>query len=108
MAASQAWRSVWQDGALVAELLAARCAFCHMCRRAWASFVWALESFCVRDPLHFWFLLKVHVPPLVPALSAFEALFCGLFGGGTFSSEPAELVAQPDAVEVPEFTAAED
>ena len=45
--------------------------------------------------------------PLVPALSAFEAFFCGLFGGGTFSFEPAELVARLDAVEVPEFIAAE-
>ena len=107
MAACQAWHSVQQDGDLVAELLAARCAFCRMCRRAWASFVWALESFCVRDPLHFWFLLKVHVPPPVPALSAFEALFCSLFGGGTFSSEPAELVARMHAAEVPEITAAE-
>ena len=91
----------------MAVVLAARCAFCQVCLRAWALFVWALESFCTRDPLHFWFLLKVCVPPPVPALSAFEAFFCGLFGGGTSSSKPAALEARLGGVEVPEFTAVE-
>ena len=107
MAAHQAWRSAWQDGALVAVVLAARCAFCHMCCRAWALFVWALEFFRGWGPLHFWSLLKVCVLAPVPALSAFEAFFCGLFGGGTSSSEPEELVAWLDAAKVPEFMAAE-
>ena len=71
------------------------------------SFVWALESFHARDPLHFWSLLKVRVPPPVPALAAFEAFFHSLFGGETSSSEPAELIACLDAAEIPAFTSAE-
>ena len=96
-----------QDGALVAVVLAAHCAFCHMCCRARALFIWGLESFCAWDHSHFWSLLKVCVPPPVLALSAFEAFFRGLFGGGTSSSEPAVLAARLDAAEVPEFTVAE-
>ena len=52
-------------------------------------------------------LLKVRVEPPVPDLSTFEAFFRGLFGCGSSSSKPAELVAWLDAAEVPEFTAAE-
>ena len=75
MAARQAWWAVWQEGAPVADVVVAHCVFCHVCCRAWALFVWALEAFCVRDSLHFWSLLKVRVPPPVLALSAFEAFF---------------------------------
>ena len=103
----QAWSLVQQDNAPVAVVSAARCAFCRVCFRARVLFVWALESFHMRDPSHFWSLLKVCILPLVPALSAFEAFFRGFFGGGTSSSERAELVARLDAAEVPEFTAAE-
>ena len=40
-------------------------------------------------------------------MTAFEAFFRGLFGGGTSSPEPEELEARLDAEEIPEFTAAE-
>ena len=69
--------------------------------------MWVLESFCVWDCLHFWSLLKIRVPPPVPALPAFEDFFRGLFGSGTSSPEPEELVAQFDTAKIPEFMAAE-
>ena len=61
----------------------------------------------MRDSLHFWSVLKIRVPSPVLALSAFKDFFQGLFGGGTSSPKPEELVPWLDAAEIPEFTAVE-
>ena len=42
-----------------------------------------------------------------PGFACLQSFFQGLFGGGTSSSEPEDLVTRFDAVEIPEFKVAE-
>ena len=85
----------------------ARCAYRALLWAHRSFFLWHLERFRTSDPQQFWSYLKYHPPDSIPSLEEFFMHFLMLFGAGSSSELPREVVSTLSTAPVAPFTVLE-